>query len=403
MRLLTPLTSVVLALAACGSTDSGLSLPEPQLLVPPAGPEAAQPFVAAAAAGITLSWTEPTAVGHALRFATWDGTDWSVVRTAAEGTEWFVNWADFPSVVPLSDRDLVAHWLQRSGPGRYAYDVMLTRSVDGGDSWSPPVRPHRDGTETEHGFASLFPHDGGVGVVWLDGRRYEDGPAGPASNEMQVRFTSLGAGGMLTGELVIDERVCDCCQTAVAHTTRGPLVFYRDRSADEIRDIAVSRLENGRWTQPQLVHADNWSINACPVNGPAADAADGDVAVAWYTGAADTPRVRIAFSSDAGDSFGPPITVDDGYPIGRVDVLLLEKGRALVVWLERVGEDAEVRARLIDSRGERGPARTIAATTAGRSGGFPRMARRDADVVLAWTEPGESSTVRAAVLQLPRR
>jgi hypothetical protein len=403
MRLAAPLTCAVLAFAACGTAETGLSLPESQPLALPAAPGAAQPFVAAAGTGIALSWTEPTAAGHALRFATWDGAAWSAVRTVAEGTEWFVNWADFPSVVPLSERELVAHWLQRSGPGRYAYDVMVTRSGDGGDSWSPPMRPHRDGTETEHGFATLFSHGGEMGVVWLDGRRYVDGPSGPASNEMQVRFTSVGGDGSLADELVIDERVCDCCQTAVAHTPRGPLIFYRDRSADEIRDIAVSRLENGQWTQPRLVHADHWSINACPVNGPAADAADSDVVVAWYTGAADSPRVRVAFSTDAGDSFGPPITVDDGYPIGRVDVLLMQAGTALVVWLERVGEDAEVRARLVSTGGERGAARTVAATTAGRSGGFPRMARHGDSVMLAWTEPGESSTIRAAVLPLSRR
>jgi len=57
------------------------------------------------------------------------------------------------------------------------------------------------------------------------------------------------------------------------------------------------------------------------------------VAVAWFTSAADTPRVKVAFSQDAGGTFSQPIQVDDGETIGRVDVLLLPDGSALVCWL----------------------------------------------------------------------
>jgi hypothetical protein len=393
--------ATALFLAACAGADNA-RLPDPALLDVPAPPGSAQPFVASHGDGVIVSWTEPTAEGHALRYATWDGTSWSPPATVAQGTDWFVNWADFPSVVALDDGVLLAHWLQRSGPGRYSYDVMLTRSTDGGVSWSAPVPPHRDGTQTEHGFVTLFQHGRGAGVVWLDGRRYEAGAHGDASNEMQLRFASIGPDGALGDELALDERICDCCQTAVGLTSRGPVVAYRDRTADEVRDISVVRYIDGVWATPQRLHADNWVINACPVNGPAADARGDDVVVAWFTAADDTPRVRVAFSGDAGASFGEPVVVDDGSPIGRVDVLLLDDGEALVVWLERVGEDAEIRGRLVLADGARGPARPLAATTAGRAGGFPRMARRGGDVVLAWTEPGEPSRIRAAVIPLQR-
>jgi hypothetical protein len=389
--------------AACGANGSDLDIPQPRPLAPPAGAGAAQPFVAAGAGDLILSWTEPADRGHALRFARFDGSGWSPVRTVAEGADWFVNWADFPSVVALPDDRLAAHWLQRSGPGRYSYDVMITTSADGGATWTAPVRPHHDGTETEHGFVALFPFAGGLGAVWLDGRRYADGPHGAATKEMEVRFTSFAPDGTAGEERVIDQRACDCCQTAIAAADAGPVVFFRDRSAGEVRDISTSRLVDGRWTEPRRVHADDWEINACPVNGPAAAANGNTVAVAWFTAAADTPRVRVAFSDDGGASFGAPIPVDDGDPVGRVDLLLVDGDRALVVWLERVGTDAEVRGRLIHRSGETGAARTLAATTAGRSGGFPRMSRNGSDVLLAWTEPGDPSRVRAALLQLAAR
>jgi hypothetical protein len=400
LRLL--LVVAVIAAGACGG-QAGADLPEPATLAVPAPPGSAQPFVAPFGDGVIVSWTETVAGGHALRYALWDGAAWSPTRTVAHGADWFVNWADFPSVVATDDSVLLAHWLQRSGPGRYSYDVKLTRSTDGGLTWSEAVSPHGDGTETEHGFVTLFSHADGAGAVWLDGRRYADTPDGPATNEMQLRFAPVDAAGAVGADAVLDGRICDCCQTAVALTSRGPVVAYRDRTEGEVRDIAITRLVDGTWTAPQRLHDDNWVINACPVNGPAADGRGDDVVVAWFTAAADSPGVRVAFSADAGATFGAPITVDDGNPIGRVDVLLLDDGGALVVWLERVGEDAEIRGRQIRADGTRGAARTLAATTAGRAGGFPRMARRGGDVVIAWTEPGEPSHIRAAVLPLAGR
>ena len=425
--------------AACGG--SGVELPAPTLLDVPAATGAAEPSVTAWGPDLLVSWIEPDTCaspggngadsagagtvpsprgasptsngaaaaraggatrarprGHALRFAVWNGGVWSQARTIARGTGWFVNWADFPSVLALDEHTLVAHWLQRTAASPYAYDVMLTRSVDGGATWSQPVRPHRDGAAVEHGFVSFFPSGKGAGIVWLDGRRF----AGTgATKEMTVRFTTIGDNGSLGNEVLLDDRACDCCQTAAALTAEGPLVAYRDRTADEIRDIAVTRFVNGRWTPPRPVHEDGWRIQACPVNGPQADALERDVVVAWYTAASDDPRVQLAFSRDAGATFGAPIRVDDGDPLGRVDVVLTDHGDALVVWLERARDNAEVRARLVGTR-RLGPARTIATTGAQRAAGFPRMARQRGRVLLAWTDPAERSTVRAAMLELPR-
>ncbi|MBR9988803.1 MAG: exo-alpha-sialidase [Gemmatimonadetes bacterium] len=365
----------------------------------PAGAGAALPHVAAAGSNALLSWVEPRETGHALLFAQWDGTGWTAPLTVAEGSDWFVNWADFPSVVALGNGDLAAHWLQRSGPGTYAYDVMVSQSRDGGATWSDPVRPHADGTPTEHGFVSMFPVHDGLGVVWLDGRSYAAHDDKPATNEMALRFTTLG-GASGSVESVIDERVCDCCQTAVAMTRSGPLIAYRDRSHAEVRDISVSRLVAGTWTEPQTLHADNWEIDACPVNGPQADAHDSSVAVAWFTAAGDTPVVNVAFSGDDGATFAAPVRVDDGNPLGRVDVLLLDGDRALVLWLERSADAGVVAARIVTRDGQVGETAVIGETLAQRPSGFPRMGRFGDAVLLAWTEPGDTSRVRAAVLDI---
>jgi hypothetical protein len=382
--------------------EPDLDVQPPVVIAVPAGAGAALPHVSEAGAGAILSWVEPDSTGHALRLAQWDGEAWTEPGVVARGDDWFDNWADFPSVIALDDNHLAGHWLQRSGTGTYAYDVMLSRSSDGGATWSPPIRPHADATPTEHGFVSMFPVDAGLGVVWLDGRRFAADGDAPATNEMTLRYSAFGAD---TGsvETVLDDRACDCCQTAAAMTARGPLVAYRDRTDGEIRDIAVTRLVDGEWTEPRTVHADDWHIDACPVNGPQADAQGDDVVLAWFTAAQDTPRVHVAFSRNAGETFDVPMRIDGGDPLGRVDVLLLDDARALVVWLERTAEGASVNGRIVTHDGRSGATLAIAQTLAQRPSGFPRMARYAGGVLLAWTEPGDTSRVRAATLDTMQR
>ncbi|MEW5927626.1 MAG: sialidase family protein [Gemmatimonadota bacterium] len=371
----------------------------------PAAPGSAEPNLAAGDDGrVYLSWIEPAPdSAHALRFAVLEGGRWSAPRTVASGRDWFVNWADFPSLAVLPGGRLAAHWLQRSGPGRYAYDVRIARSSDGGATWSPGVVPHRDGVPAEHGFVSLWAEGDSLAAAWLDGRKYaaaEGGGGGEGEGhggETMLMHTALAADGGLAAETELDARICDCCQTGQATTSAGPLVVYRDRSPDEVRDVYVVRRVGGRWTEPRPVHADGWKIPACPVNGPQVSARGDDVAVAWFTGARDTARVRVAFSRDAGATWSAPVRVDDGDPAGRVDVELLEDGAALVSWIERTGGGAaEVRARRVSAGGARGAASTVAATGGERASGFPRMARSGGEVVFAWTAPGDPSTVRTA-------
>lgn len=374
----------------------------PDSIPSPAAPGSTTPNLAVTPDGrrIYMSWLEPaeSSGGHALRFAVLDGARWSTPRTIRSGSDFFVNWADFPSIRVLDGDRLAAHWLQRTGRGSYAYGVRVAISRDGGRSWSRPIMPHRDSSETEHGFVALWREAGGFGAVWLDGRKFkkEDHDGG---NEMMLVSTTLRTNGALGSEVRLDDRTCDCCQNAAAMTASGPIVAYRDRSAGEIRDIYVTRRVAAKWTAGAPVYADNWKIAACPVNGPAIAAAGRRVALAWFTAANDTPRVKVAFSNDAGARFDAPVNVDAGNPAGRVDVALLPDGGALVSWIERTGGDAaEVRARRIGANGARGAAMTIATASAARASGFPRMAvvERGADVVFAWTVPGRPSAIRVA-------
>jgi hypothetical protein len=402
---LLPAAALLLA-AACGG-ERGASAADAsgvRMLPPPADAGSGEPNLALGPDGaVYLSWIEPAADStHALRFSVLRGDAWSPPRTIASGDGWFVNWADFPSMTALPGNRLAAHWLQRSGEGTYAYDVRVAVSTDGGATWTQGAVPHGDGTQTEHGFASLWPVGGdSVGLVWLDGRKTAGAAAGhdehDAAREMTLRYTTVGMDGRPAPDREVDGRVCDCCQTGMAMTSSGPIVVYRDRSPDEVRDIYVTRWIGGAWTEGRPVYADGWTYPACPVNGPQADARGQRVAVAWFTAADSTPQVKVAFSTDGGATFGAPARVDGGNPEGRVDVELLPDGAALVSWMERTGPaEAQVRIRRVGADGVLGQPRTVAESASARSTGFPRMVRAGDQLVLAWTGAGRPSAVHAA-------
>jgi hypothetical protein len=377
--------------------------PRVERLESPAGPASAQPQLSSSEHGVVLSWLENAGSMTTLRFSQRSATGWSEPQAVVSGRDFFVNWADVPSVLRLADRSLVAHWLQKIGPGTYAYDVRLARSSDDGRTWSPPFSPHHDGTQNEHGFASLFDVRGaGLGLVWLDGRAMKPSatPDEDGTGDMSLRAAVFDRQWKQLSEDAIDLRVCECCPTAAAGTSDGVIVAYRDRSADETRNIAVVRLTGGKWTEPAPVHDDKWQINGCPVNGPALAAAGRTVALAWFTVHEDQGQARIAFSHDAGEHFGAPIRVDDVGSLGRVDVELLLDGSAVVSWIELAGNRAAFKFRRIEQAGRRSAAVTVADIGANRNSGYPRMALRGDELLFAWTGTDGTLNVQTATARV---
>jgi hypothetical protein len=301
---------------------------------------------------------------------------------------------------------LYGHWLQKSGPDTYAYDVRLARSTDDGRSWTASFTPHHDGTKTEHGFASLFQMNGsGLGLVWLDGRAMKsEGHGGHGgSGDMSVRSATFDPSGKQITETALDLRVCECCPTAAAVTSDGPIIAYRDRSPSEIRDISIVRLVNGKWSDPVAVHHDNWHIAACPVNGPALSAIGRRVAIAWFTAQGEQGRAFAAFSDDAGQSFAAPVRLDDFSALGRVDIALLDDGSAVATWIEFQEGRAQFKMRRVDRHRTKSAAMTVSNLAASRASGYPRLARAGNELVFAWTESSQPSRVMTAVATVPTR
>lgn len=373
-------------LAASGIAGSPANPPGWKPADPPAGPGAMAPSLTVSGQDVLLTWLEPLGpakepTGHQLRFARLSGDRWSKPATVVSGPGFFANWADFPAVGQAPDGSLTAHWLAKTGDDTYAYGIYLARSADGGATWSKTGMLHDDKIPAEHGFVSWVPEPSGLRAFWLDGRET------PKKRPMTLRTALLDKGKPKSSELV-DDRVCDCCQTDAALAAAGPVVAFRDRSAEEVRDIYVVRRTASGWSKPVRVGADDWKIPGCPVNGPAIAAAGKQVAVAWFTAAPPGPRVQLALSNDGGATFGKPVMIDTGKPLGRVD-LVLDGNNAIVSWMSLVGDNAVIRLRRVGPKGGMGTPVALAATSDARGSGFPRLAVSGGRLHLAWVEEGD--------------
>lgn len=372
----------------------------PQAWVLPTSTVSGQPGLAATPDGrLLLSWIDSTpGRRNALQFAAWDGSGrWQgAPRTIVVGDSLVVDAANAPQLAATSDGALWVHWLQKDPDSRN--DLQLSRSVDGGFNWSPPLQVATAAQATELGFATLWPQTArSVGMAWLDGEvaAATSTPAAPQSIASTALHAALFDANLQRSQAdTVDPRACDCCHVAVAVTARGPLLVYRDRSPADIRDIAATRFDGAHWSAPRPVHADGWKMPGCPVNGPAIAANDNQAIVGWYTAANQQPLVQLARSVDAGDSFAAPVVVDRGDAVlGRVAVAL-DAGQAWVAWLREDASGQSLWVARYSADLSRPLQRVKVATLQGRGRvtGFPQLAVLAGHAYVAWTDVADNST-----------
>lgn len=369
-------------------------------------------LVASPSGDVLLSWIEPLAEkGHAFRVARLDGTRWRPPATIATGDDWFVNWADHPSVAIVSARTFVAHWLVRSGAGAatYGYGIRVARSDDGGLTWRTVGEIGRDSDDDYSGFVTWLVEPGRVRLAYLAPRDGHHGGQHDEAAKTLVIATVTPSGIVRDSMLTLDDDTCQCCTTSAALTSEGAVIAYRDHLPGEIRDIAIVReaSSNGDrgpagarspgWTAPVPVARDGWVMPGCPTNGPVVTASHRRVAVAWFTAAHDAPRVKLAFSDDAGATFDTPIEVGAEAPHGWPAIVMLDDWSAVVSWMEGTGADGDVRLRRVWRDGRMSSPLVVAKVRAGRAAGIPQMVRHGDSLIVAW----RSDRVETAVVDVP--
>jgi hypothetical protein len=324
-----------------------------------------------------LSWVEPAkGGGYTLKYVVRHGAAWSEARTITTGRPFWRHPAEVPGMTSLPDGTLLAHWVEKGKDSSDAEYVFVSSSKDG-VHWTEPAMAHHDRGPVQHGLVSMVasgPKE--ASLFWLQALKGEDGP-------VSLMRTIVGADGKEIKEEELDKDTCSCCPTSTVKTAKGLLVAYRDHTPKDIRDIAVLRLENGKWSESKIIYPDKWEINACPVNAASAAAKDNRVAIAWYTEADDKPRVQVVFSSDAGATFTKPTKVSAGDALGYASTALSDDGGALVSWIEELPNSARALVRSVSPAGVAGPVIQIAEGSR-TSLGYPKILRTGGETWIAW-------------------
>jgi hypothetical protein len=345
------------------------------------------PHLSTSKSNITiLNWLEPTDEGHRIQFSRYDST-WTNPASVRQGDDWFINWADFPSVINFNENEYAAHWLKKSGKSTYAYDAYISISNDDGKSWSQPIKAHDDKTQTEHGFLSFYVHENELGFIYLDGRKMaNDATHDKSHSSMSLRSGTIDKNLELINTQSIDGLVCECCQTDITMTDKGPIGVYRDRSEEETRDIFITKLEDGVWGKGKPLHLDNWKINGCPVNGPVITGNDNNITVAWYTRAGGRSNIKIAKSTDYGETFSNPILLGTNETVGHISMTNDAKGNSWLLW-QKSADKGSVELILTKIESESNKIMHKVVEEAGKTPrfSFPQITRNNDQIILAYS------------------
>ena len=182
-------------------------------------------------------------------------------------------------------------------------------------------------------------------------------------------------------------------------SSRRSAIAARRRSATST--CRVSRTASGR--DAQIVHADNWEIDACPVNGPALSARGRQLVAAWFTGKDDKGQAFAAFSDRRRTHLG---RIRSSSTIRRRWDTSMSRCSTTAP-RSRPGSSSPTTAAssacgASSRRGCAPPSITINGDS--RVSGYPRVARSGNELVFAWTEGSEgegTQKVRGAIAKLP--
>ena len=379
----------IACLALCGGVVTAEDFLEFDNVAVPVGLNAFEPSIYVTnKEKILLSWMEGHNQKTSINAAIFSDGKWSEPSRIAVSSNIFVNWADFPSISALDDGTIVVHWLESSNKLVFSYDIKISLSEDGGATWSLPFVPHLDGTKSQHGFASILPMRDYFIVTWLDGRAYENAviEKGAVAGAMQLRAAVFSKNGTVKSDFALDFVTCSCCQTSAVLSNNIAIIAYRDRGANEKRDIAIRRLKDGIWSEAISVNDDGWEIYGCPVNGPSIDAFDKSVFVAWFTAANENSKIKVAMSKNSGITFHKVHAIKAKNPIGHVDITMIDERTGILSWLEWENNKEILKICKISLKGC-SETQIIVENSAVGSLNFPKISATSSNLYIAWTQP----------------
>jgi hypothetical protein len=274
----------------------------------------------------------------------------------------------------------------RLEPGRRfpAAALRFVRSTDGGAHWSAPVSVTDDSTFGSHNFQALYAgHDGTLYASWLDGR----------TGKSTVFMTRSTDGGQTWSPnlRVSNGEACPCCRTTMASAPDGTLYLaWRRVFPGNVRDIVVARSTDhgASWQEPVRAHADDWVFDGCPHAGPSLQVDDaGHVHIAWWTGKQGAAGVWYARSDDGARTFAAPVPlgVAEFSKPAHVQLALGGQDRLIAAWDDGTLATPRIVVRTSKDGGTNWSA-PATLSDSGKSAGFPVVAAHGERMAVAWSE-----------------
>jgi hypothetical protein len=229
--------------------------------------------------------------------------------------------------------------------------MRFVRSLDGGQTWEPPITLNDDttGAPVGHTFHGAT-WTGGDSIItaWLDERQdpslfsHHHGTAHDPGSAVEgdaaiYAVHSPDFGETWSANAPLWGAVCPCCRVTLARrATGGVVATWRQHFPGDIRDIVTAQVDPALApSAPTRVHEDNWVYPGCPHTGPAlALAADGAQHVSWYSGREGSAGVFLARSDTAGRFASDPVPLirQRTLPTAHTAVVALARQGSLVAW-----------------------------------------------------------------------
>lgn len=289
-----------------------------------------------------------------------------------------------PKLVALDDGTLVASYTVKPEKS-YDGTIFLTRSTDGGKSFSKP-QPLIDG-KGQRFDAFLLGPKGRLYVAWLDKSNAEKAKAAGetfAGSGIAVGWSDDG-GATIAGKRILLDHSCECCRIGAALDRDGlPVFVWRHVFEGNQRDHMAAKLSaDGSKLVGGRVSSDEWATT-CPHHGPtlAIDKA-GAWHVAWFTRGKQRQGLFYARSADGGKTFSEPERLGDAERAPSRPQLLSVGDRLYRAWKEF---DGTVSTIVLQSSRDGGKswdaARVVASTT--NASDHPLLAQSKGTAYLSW-------------------
>jgi hypothetical protein len=157
--------------------------------------------------------------------------------------------------------------------------------------------------------------DGTLYAAWLDMREREAAKTGDyTAGAAAVYVTRSTDGGKTWSKNVrVARDVCPCCRAAFGFTGGRVVVAWRGVDSGDMRDVyaATSADSGATWSKPAPVYRDNWKIKGCPHVGPSLATVGDKLFVVWFSEAGGKPGIFYSTTTN-GERFSPRVPLSEG-------------------------------------------------------------------------------------------